>query len=213
MIYVLGLLGNAGHGKSSLAKRLVESYDARIISMAGPLKRCSKAVMKFSDDQLYGTQEQKERVDPRYGFSARTFLRLLGTEGLRDHYWPTVHIDAFYKELERDDAASNHDVWHICDDVRFVNETEFLGAPTPLVPRDMHSAVIKIVCTDAPTIETKHASEQIDLIPPEHIAATVVSSRAQGMDHLLAGLVAAIATKPRLAPFRRLITEGARRAA
>lgn len=212
MIHCIGFLARAGHGKSAAAKYLVENYDAKIVSLAGPLKRVAKAVMKFSDEQLYGTQDQKEAMDPRYGFSSRYFLRALGTEGLRDEFWPSVHLEAFQKSLERDDASIDFDRLYGCDDVRFLNEAEFLGAPTPLVPRDMHSAVIKLVCTDAPEPTGEHPSEtQIDLVPPENIAATVVSSRAQGISHLCSEIDRVIAETPRLAPFRRLLREGAAR--
>ncbi len=45
------------------------------MSLASPLKRIAQVTMGFSDAQLYGTQEEKEAIDPRYGMSARVFLQ------------------------------------------------------------------------------------------------------------------------------------------
>jgi hypothetical protein len=156
-IYCIGLLANAGHGKTTAARYLADKYDAKIVSLAGPLKRVAQKVMGFSDQQLYGTQAEKEAVDPRYGFSARHFLRTLGTEGLREEFWPEVHLDAFRKSLEREALKFDHDVLFVCDDVRFPNEAEMLCALSP--HSAVCSAVIKIVCTDAPPVSVKHASE------------------------------------------------------
>src|SRR5258707_378360 len=148
--FVLGLLAQAGHGKSTAAKYLAKKYGAQVVSLADPLKRCAKAVMGFSDEQLWGTQAQKEAIDRRYGMSARTFLRLLGTEGLRDCFWPSIHLDALQKNIEKRADASPFTQLFIVDDVRFPNEVQHLNRQ-----ENTHggvSAVMRLVCTDAPEI-------------------------------------------------------------
>lgn len=119
---IIGLLGPAGAGKSSIAKYLVEHYGAKVYSLAGPLKEIAKRTLDFSDEQLYGTQEQKEAIDPRYGFSCRSFLQRLGTEGCRavlgDDVWTKACLDKI--ERERPPVA-------VIDDVRFKNEAALIS--------------------------------------------------------------------------------------
>jgi hypothetical protein len=201
MVHVLALLAKAGHGKSTAARYLQEKYGTQTVALAGPLKRVAKAVMGFSDEQLYGTQEQKEAIDPRYGMSARKFLQLLGTEGLRDQYWRDVHIEALLKSLERRDAETAGQTVHVVDDCRFRNEAAFFAEA-----EDFHGAVIKIVCSDAPVTAAGHASEtEIDLVPEEHLAATIITSRVAGPEDLYKKLDWVIETFPRMGPFRRVL--------
>lgn len=205
MIHVLGLLAEGGHGKSSAAGYLVDKYDARIVSFAGPLKRAAQRVMGFSDEQLYGSQAAKERMDPRYGFSARTFLQKLGTEGLRESFWDSIHLDAFSKALERIDSQTENSPLYIVDDCRFVNEALFLADTAQ--HDTWHSAVVKVVCSDAPKIKgAQHVSEiQVARVPAEAIAATVTSSRAQGLAHLFGEIDRVLVEMPR---FRRVLSDG-----
>lgn len=228
MILFLSLLGRAGHGKSTAARYFVERHNAKIISLAAPLKRAAQKVMGFTGAQLWGTQEEKEAVDIRFlrlsdaGLlpfnSARRFLQLLGTDGLRDEFDPDIHLDTLLKHAAREYSnrlAEFADVeiqryptqLYIVDDSRFPNEIAYFNrvATHELArrfPVPIAGATIKVVCTDAPPpvgIMASHASESsIDLIHESEIAATVVSSRAQGTAHLIAGLENAIATAPRL---------------
>lgn len=117
MTVVIGILGPAGSGKSAVAQHLVENYGAKRYSLAGPLKEIAKRVFEFSDEQLYGTQAQKEADDPRYNFSPRWLLQRLGTEGCRAVLGPNVWTDALMRhiKMELPELA-------VVDDVRFVNE-------------------------------------------------------------------------------------------
>jgi hypothetical protein len=205
LIHVLALLGNAGHGKTSAANYLVDNFDAKIFPLAGPLKRAAKKIMRFTDAQIYGTQAEKEALDPRYGFSGREFCKRLGTEGLRDEFGDMIHLRRLAELLAKEDAETDFDRLYVVDDCRFRNEAEFFAFPEL---HDMHSAVIKIVATDVP-VDQRHASEaEVLLVPEDQLAATVVSSRAQGLAHLCTELMAAFAAEPRLAKFRRVLDEG-----
>jgi cytidylate kinase len=199
LILFIALLARAGHGKSTVAKHLTQKYGAQTISLAGPLKRAAKKVMNFSDAQLWGTQAEKEAVDPRYGFSCRTFLQKLGTEGLREEFGENIHLETMIAQARKGKGRAIYFV----DDARFVNEVWYLNR----LGRDfgdytMRGATIKIVCTDAPEMiggGSAHSSEQeIDRVPEKEIAATVVSSRALGVGHLIEQVELAIATAPRL---------------
>lgn len=209
MIHVLALLAKAGSGKTTVANYLRDTCDARVVSLATPLKRCAQKVLGFTDEQLWGTQEQKEAPSftnaagaPQ---SARQFLQLLGTEGLRQEFGPNIHLDALVHQIQKlDDQSENHRVY-VVDDVRFPNEVSYL-----VQDENFHGACVKIVCSDLPANDNgAHASEAlIDRVPEEQLAATVVSSRLAGTDHLIAQLEGALARAPKLRRFKRVLDEG-----
>lgn len=199
MIFILGLLARSGHGKTTVARHLVDRFGAEIRSLAAPMKRAVQNVFGFSDGQLWGTQAEKEAIDARYGFSPRWLLQRLGTEGLRAELGEDVHVRGLLHGLRREEAAlmnatapspavagARRPRLIVVDDVRFPNDARFIAVGGP----DHRGAVLKIVATDvAPPAHGVHASESaIDHVAPEDIAATIVSSRAEGVDHLLAGV-------------------------
>jgi hypothetical protein len=189
VIYILGLLAKSGHGKTTVARHLATRRGAEIRSLAGPMKRAVRTVFGFSEQQLWGTQSDKEAVDARYGFSPRWLLQHLGTEGLRAEFGDEVHARAMLHGLRREEAARPPGApprLYVVDDLRFPSDARFVAEGGP----DHRGAVLKIVATDAPALASvthaTHASERaVDDVRPEHIAATVRASRAQGVAHLL----------------------------
>lgn len=115
---VIALCGPAGSGKSTVADHLVEKYGAARYSFAMPLKEMVKRALDFTDEQVYGTQAQKEAVDPRYLHSARWFLQRIGTEGCRavfgESFWTQMCLDMIEKDRPR---------LAVIEDCRFVNES------------------------------------------------------------------------------------------
>ena len=205
MPHIVALLAKAGHGKTTIAKHLEETYGTKTISLAGPLKHAAQAVMDFSDAQLWGTQAEKEAIDPRYGFSARTFLQRLGTDGLRAFFGPDVHVNALLQEIAIEGLAEARRPTYVIDDVRFPNEV------AAVVESKQHAGVcIKIVCEDAPVMAegSGHASETvIDKVYPGHISATVCSTRRQGVGHLVETFERELHSNPKLSLLRRALHE------
>ena len=58
--------GNAGAGKDEAAKQLILSHNYTPLAFADPLKRILKDVFDWSDDQLWGPSENRNKEDPRY---------------------------------------------------------------------------------------------------------------------------------------------------
>lgn len=116
---IVTLCGPAGAGKSTVADHLVKAYGATRYSFAGPLKEMVKKALDLSDEQVYGTQEQKEAVDPRYNHSARWLLQRIGTDGCRatfgEDFWTKQCLDLIYRQNPR---------FAVIEDCRFANEAK-----------------------------------------------------------------------------------------
>jgi hypothetical protein len=60
------LSGEAGAGKDSIAKLLVEQHGWQLYSLAVPLKRFVADMFGFTDEQLYGPSSARNAPDPRW---------------------------------------------------------------------------------------------------------------------------------------------------
>lgn len=58
--------GSAGAGKDEAARQLVQAHNYVPVAFADPLKRILKDVFDFTDDQLWGPSENRNKEDPRY---------------------------------------------------------------------------------------------------------------------------------------------------
>jgi hypothetical protein len=133
MSTIIGLAGPKGVGKSTYANQLVfdmyktrEWSDAiRIISFASPLKEMLGCIVH--KDYI----EDKERIIPNLGVSARHCLQTLGTEWGRNLISDSIWIDITRHRIEESNATV-----FIIDDVRFDNEAEMI--------RDMGGEVWKL---------------------------------------------------------------------
>lgn len=77
---IIGIVGGKGNGKTTVCKMMRESLEARglrveVVTLAEPVKRgCEIAYPELLPEQLYGTQEQKERIYPN-GLSGRKCMQ------------------------------------------------------------------------------------------------------------------------------------------
>ncbi len=139
---IIGIAGAIGSGKTTLANYLV-SQGFVIFSMADCLKRACQEIFLLSDQQIYGTQEDKAEADPRwYNCSPRTMLQFIGTDLLRnnlDKIMPGLGNDVFvhhFKLWYKQQLATNPDIRIVIADVRFPNEVNAI--------RELGGRVIKI---------------------------------------------------------------------
>jgi len=152
---IVGLLGNKRSGKDTAADYLCENHNFVKYSFADPLKKACQEIFVLSDEQLYGTETDKETVDERWNASARTILQRVGTEMFRQqlttifpemeeigkNIW-VYRFKLWYQKFKKENPTKNV----ILADVRFDNEAQ--------VVRDLGGVVVKI---ERPCKKTKDA--------------------------------------------------------
>ena len=80
-IMLIGFMGIKGSGKDTCADLLIQNYGFMKKSFADPLKHACKELFLFTNEQVFGTQLQKETPDPRwFGCSPRVALQYVGTD-------------------------------------------------------------------------------------------------------------------------------------
>lgn len=63
---IIGVAGNAGSGKDTVADHLVRHHGFVKVALADPLKRICREVFDFSEEQLWGPSEKRNAPDARY---------------------------------------------------------------------------------------------------------------------------------------------------
>lgn len=63
---LVGIAGRAGAGKSTAASVLVKEFGFVEVALADPIKRICKEVFAFTDEQLWGPSEMRNKPDSRY---------------------------------------------------------------------------------------------------------------------------------------------------
>lgn len=186
---VIALCGPAGCGKSSVANYLVENYGADRYGFATPLKRMVQSALDLTDEQVYGTQEQKEAVDPRYGHSARWFLQRIGTEGCRNTFgagfWTKQCLDMIWRVNPR--LAVIEDMRFADEATAVLNDPRINGFVWRLHPVDDAISIERVASAGV------HASEE----EWRHLDASLeIAPRARGLDELRKLVDAAMAMTP-----------------
>ena len=144
----IGFTGAIGHGKSTSAKYLEKKRNKKSnkqeyvrYAFAEPLKQIAIA-LKFKYKDVYGSQEEKLRINANWNISGRVLMQKLGTEVFRDilpDVIPDMNIKNgtiwtnIYKIHVRENPKQNM----VIEDVRFRNEVEAI--------KEMNGIIIKIV--------------------------------------------------------------------
>lgn len=77
---LIAIVSSKQQGKSSITNFLVKNHDFISYSFANPMKRGLQEMFGFTDEQLWGGEEEKEKIDDRWGISARRMLQIVGTD-------------------------------------------------------------------------------------------------------------------------------------
>lgn len=154
---IIGITGKIGSGKSTIAEYLVNRHNYVEYSMASPLKEIGR-IFGFTEDQLYGTQEQKLEIHPHWGISARTFLQKVGTEIFREtmpkiipdmKIERTIWVDLFKIKYRKNPKL------YVISDVRFLDEATVIKELGGIIIRTIRD---NNVSSDS-KLEHKHISE------------------------------------------------------
>ncbi len=147
---LIGIVGQAGAGKSTLARLIAERHAFEEESLAAPLKAVCAALFGFTNAQLFGPSEARNEVDPRWGFAPRKALQFIGTEVARG-----LHKDVWVRALLRTLAQPGAPRFVVVSDVRFQNEVDAIHAAG--------GKVVKISGRGGAAGEAAvHASEQVE---------------------------------------------------
>lgn len=159
---LIGIMGNAGHGKDTIADMLVENFGFIKEAYAKPIKDVLKILFLFSDDQLYG--HLKNTIDNRWGVSPRQVMQFFGTKVGREEFSKLMpHIgEEFWishfryrlsnlLELHKMDPA-NHTSNVVVADVRLADEAAFI--------KSRGGFVIKVHRPDAPELQIIDGEER-----------------------------------------------------
>lgn len=112
---IIGLTGKARSGKDTFANAIVFKYRVRKIAFADALKASTKALFKFSDDQLF---VNKDREDEYWEITPREVLQDLGL------YYREKYGESFLIYRLQLDITDEH--YYVIPDVRFENEAKWI---------------------------------------------------------------------------------------
>jgi hypothetical protein len=140
---LIGLIGEAGSGKDTLADYLKQRYPVMLYTLANPIKEITRHMFLFNDEQLYG--KLKNVVDERWGITPRESWQTIGTNimqfqiyGLLPHLINKVPVREFWihhfkmwydnflqnKKNEEITGETNKEKHVIVTDVRFQHEAD-----------------------------------------------------------------------------------------
>jgi hypothetical protein len=159
---IIGITGNARHGKDSVAN-FICSYRPSFIkySFAKPMKEICEKIFGWSQDYI---ETNKDIIDPFWGISPRHVLQTLGTDwgqeilSKYDQFENITQrklwVKCFFKNFYNDKKD-----WVIAD-VRFPHEVEEI--------RNRNGLIVKVFRKDFP-VNASHYSERCVLqIQPDY---------------------------------------------
>jgi len=143
---LIGITGKKNSGKDTVADYLVRKYKFVKMAFASPVKEICRSLFDLSEKQL-NDQYEKEKIDPRWGYSPRQLFQKLGTDWCRDQIDHDIWIYHLNKQFRDSDNI-------VISDVRFENERKWILE---------NGGVIWRVIRDCDNHDT-HVSEQLEMI-------------------------------------------------
>lgn len=164
------ITGEMGSGKTTTAQR-IKDYGYVELSFADPLKKIAVA-LGFKKEEVYGTQDDKQRNNLWYGISGRTFLQKFGTDICRDYMpkiLPQMCKPTLWISIMASTIANNGYKNVVISDGRFLDEAAFVKERDGIIIRVTRTKPYN--WTNAPSHnETKHTSEtEMQQIKPDHV--------------------------------------------
>lgn len=107
-------------GKDTCGQYLADFYNFERVAFADPLKQALSAMFGFDEKQLQGSDDDKNLVDPHWGFSPRHALQTLG-EGARQLFGDDVWLRSAERRIV---SSKKKNV--VITDLRYPNEAEMI---------------------------------------------------------------------------------------
>jgi hypothetical protein len=118
---MIGLIGKAGSGKSSVADILVKNHGYLRYSMAGAMRKALLAAMPFLEGRYL--HEDKQSIIPGLGVTGRQLLQTFGHDWGRTQIHKGIWIQALQSELSLMKVDFRKVV---IDDMRYENECDWV---------------------------------------------------------------------------------------
>ncbi len=117
---IIAFTGTKYHGKDSCADILMKHYPFfQRKSFARPIKDIVKIALDMTEEQVNGTEEQKEEIDPRWGISGRQACQIIGTDLFRERF-PGIWVKNLHERMKQ---PKEH---YVVSDLRFDDEVEMI---------------------------------------------------------------------------------------
>lgn len=123
------LVGKIGSGKSTCADILRRDFAFEEFSFADPIKKFA-VLLGFDEKDVFGSQEDKNRINEHFHISGRQFMQRFGTDIMRDYTGSIFdyHIDNIWtKSMEiklKTAMAKGQNV--VVSDGRFLDEAKLI---------------------------------------------------------------------------------------
>ena len=122
MKVIIGLIGQRGSGKSTVAQHLCNTYGFKEYAFGSAVKQICQDLFCLTPDQLED-RTLKEAIDVRWGRSPRQMFQWLGTDIMRDQWSADFWVRRLRSrmELDRDEVDRI-----VISDIRFENEWQMV---------------------------------------------------------------------------------------
>lgn len=146
---IIGLAGEAGVGKTTIARLFRDEVNFEIKTFAAPLKKALQELTGLNEDYFTNIILKEQEIG-WIGKSPKQLMQMMGTEFVRN----MVHPDFWTRRMAQELLKMNPEDKVIIDDCRFENETALV--------RDLGGIVIHLEREfECPTTHKAHKSEAI----------------------------------------------------
>lgn len=143
---IIGISGEMGAGKTTLANLIGRYHNYEILSFAGRFKRAMCALFNWDPEQMH-LYEYKAGVDPITGKTRRELMQKFATDYIREQIDPIFHT----KITALDTLATLDRCLVVFDDVRHHDEVDFIHA--------IGGVIVHIKRPANPYVQSRHKSE------------------------------------------------------